>query len=55
MLGKQATARVELTGPDASLQETDLMEWNDGPTISASGGMELRLKPFEIRTYKLHR
>ncbi len=35
------------------LQATDLMEWNDEETLTTGGSIELQLKPFEIRTYKM--
>ena len=54
---------VERFGKDSSitlgfdnsvkLTETNLMEWEDGETISVDKNIELTLKPFEIRTYKV--
>jgi alpha-mannosidase len=52
-LGRYATARLELTDSDAIIQETDLMEWSDGPVLPDAASFEVKLKPFEIRTYKL--
>jgi alpha-mannosidase len=51
-LGRHTIARLEPTDPATRVVETDLMEWNDGPTLSGAS-LELQLKPFEIRTYKL--
>ncbi len=51
--GCETTAQLELTNPDAVLQETDLMEWNDNTPLSDDDKMALRFKPFEIRTFKL--
>jgi alpha-mannosidase len=54
---------VERFGKDSSitlgfdkavvLTETNLMEWEDSDTISVNKNIELTLKPFEIRTYKI--
>jgi hypothetical protein len=55
MLGRHTVARLDARDQEATLQETDLMEWNDGPAQSMTGPVNLPLKPFEICTYKLHR
>jgi len=52
-LGRRSHGRLEIDLPDASLEETDLMEWQSGRPIPISGGFELPLQPFEIKTYKL--
>ena len=52
--GCETSAVVTLTHGDATLVETDLMEWN---AIDSLGGGTLRIpmKPFEIRTFKIIR
>ena len=37
----------------ATLVDTNLMEWTDGEQVSIEDGIDIELKPFEIRTYKL--
>lgn len=36
------------------LVETNLLEWTGGPSLKAkNGAVEVKLKPFEIRTFKV--
>ncbi len=51
--GRHSSGRLEIDLPGASLEETDLMEWTSQKLTSVTGPVELRMKPFEIRTYKL--
>ncbi|MDD3885625.1 MAG: glycoside hydrolase family 38 C-terminal domain-containing protein [Victivallaceae bacterium] len=45
---------LHTTLANASVVETDLMEWHDGkPVKFTNGSLELDMKPFEIRTYKV--
>lgn len=39
---------------EVTLVETDLMEWKDGERQTISGLLNVTLKPFEIRTYKVY-
>lgn len=51
--GRHSTCRVIPAAAEATLVETNLMEWNDGERLACRGGVEVTLKPFEIRTYKI--
>ena len=51
-LGRETTATVTLNEEKATLAETDLMEWNELATLG-SGRIEISMKPFEIRTFKV--
>ena len=51
-LGCETTAKVTLNDEKATLTETDLMEWNDIATLG-SGRIEITMKPFEIRTFRV--
>ncbi len=50
--GRHSKATLYLKGKN-QLQSTDLMEWQDGETVTVDGSIEISLKPFEIRTYKI--
>lgn len=49
--GGNATGTLICNG--GTIQETDLMEWQDGPTQSCREPLTLKLGRFEIRTFKL--
>ncbi|MFT5240879.1 MAG: alpha-mannosidase, partial [Kiritimatiellia bacterium] len=50
--GRDTTATVTLSDEKATLTETDLMEWNTIATLGR-GRIEIPMKPFEIRTFKI--
>jgi alpha-mannosidase len=50
--GRRSTATLTVSGA-SELVETNLMEWTDGGHTPCTEPVELVLKPFEIRTYKL--
>jgi alpha-mannosidase len=52
-LGRQSKGKLLIDHPGATLIETHLMEWEDGDEINCDGSVEIDLKPFEIRTWKL--
>jgi alpha-mannosidase len=37
-----------------SISETNLVEWEDNEIIEINNEFEISMKPFEIRTYKIH-
>ena len=39
--------------PKAKLIETNLLEWTEGKSISGARPVEISMRPFEIRTYKI--
>jgi alpha-mannosidase len=39
--------------PKARLVETNLLEWTEGKTINCAEPVEITMRPFEIRTYKI--
>jgi alpha-mannosidase len=51
--GRQSKGKLMINQPGATLMETNLMEWLDGDEIKVDGYVEIELKPFEIRTWKL--
>jgi alpha-mannosidase len=51
-LGCETTATVELADATVTLVETDLLEW-DNLSDFGSGCIEVAMKPFEIRTFKI--
>jgi alpha-mannosidase len=51
--GCHSTGRLTVTISGAYLEETDLLEWANGIHIPANQPIDVSLKPFEIRTYKL--
>jgi len=52
--GLDSSITLALQPPWSRLQETNLLEWTDGPTTEVTGGaVTVTLKPFEIRTYRL--
>lgn len=51
--GCYSTGTMELMDKKAKLTETDLIEWNDGKVIPSKNPIKLKLKPFEIRTYRI--
>ena len=51
-LGCETTATVVLADPTATLVETDLLEWDNLQNLG-SGCVEVAMKPFEIRTFKI--
>ena len=53
--GRFSTGILNITDPAMQLVETNLMEWTDGESTSCDKPIEISLKPFEIRTYKLIR
>jgi alpha-mannosidase len=52
-LGRCSCGELNVGLPNASLEETDLMEWTSQKLTQVTGPVDLRMKPFEIRTYKL--
>lgn len=50
--GRQSACRLFTCGK-AELVETNLVEWADGKRMRCGGSVDLVLKPFEIRTYKV--
>jgi alpha-mannosidase len=52
--GCETTAKVSLAHADSKLVETDLMEWHDLENL-AGPAVEIPMKPFEIRTFKIVR
>ena len=50
--GRRSAGLLQLAGTGARLVETDLLEWSDGPAHDGPD-VELTLRPFEIRTYKI--
>ncbi len=54
--GADSSGVLRIAGPRMKLRETDLMEWNDGKPIPLQNGcVELKFRPFQIRTFKLKR
>lgn len=51
--GRHSSGQLVVNIRKGILLETDLLEWSDGPQIPTDKAVELRLHPFEIRTYKL--
>ncbi len=52
--GKNSSGTLMLNGGNRSIAETDMMEWNLlGDRIEGKDEVEISLKPFEIRTYRL--
>ncbi|MDT8389339.1 MAG: glycoside hydrolase family 38 C-terminal domain-containing protein [Lentisphaeria bacterium] len=51
-LGCETTATVDLTDATATLVETNLLEWKNLQDLG-SGRVEVAMKPFEIRTFKI--
>ena len=51
-LGCETTATVELADTTATLVETDVLEWENLQELG-SGCVEVAMKPFEIRTFKI--
>lgn len=52
--GRNSAATITIQPPYRRLVETNLMEWTEGAALDVVGGTaEVKLKPFEIRTYKL--
>jgi alpha-mannosidase len=51
--GKASKARLSLKTKGLNLVETDLLEWNDGRVVSCETPVDLQMKPFEIRTFKV--
>jgi alpha-mannosidase len=48
--GCRTTARIRTAGGNATVTETDLLEWRD---LSPVRGGRVQMKPFEIRTFKI--
>ena len=53
--GRHSTAILQVAGSGAKLIPTNLMEWEDGQAIDGTGPITIKLKPFEIATYKMVR
>ncbi len=54
--GEFSKITLELSGKNAILIETNLIEWENGAEfIAENGRVELKFSPFEIRTFKLKR
>ncbi len=50
--GQRCRAIITPSNANTSICETDLMEWHDQPSFPI-GPVDIELKPFEIRTFKL--
>ncbi|MFA6292137.1 MAG: glycosyl hydrolase-related protein, partial [Victivallales bacterium] len=51
--GHTSSGILKVNSPKAKLVETNLLEWTEGKTISALKPLEIAMRPFEIRTYKI--
>jgi alpha-mannosidase len=51
--GRSSKGQLVIHNKNARLVETDLMEWTEGKATECGQPIQLELKPFEIRTYKL--
>ena len=51
--GCHSVGQLKVLNREATLIETNLMEWTDAETIACTDPVNLVLKPFEIRTYKI--
>ena len=52
--GARSHGKLIFRDKNTRLRETNLMEWEDGAEIKAENGeIDIQLKPFEIRTYKM--
>jgi alpha-mannosidase len=51
--GRHSVGRLTVNMKEAVLEETDLLEWSQGQRLAANLPVELKLNPFEIRTFKL--
>lgn len=51
--GCYSNGSIEVIDKNATLAETDMVEWNDGEIIPSDQPIKLKLKPFEIRTYRI--
>ena len=50
--GETGTAEITLKSKKAQLIETDMMEWNEIAKF-AGNTVEVTMKPFEIKTFKI--
>jgi alpha-mannosidase len=51
--GHTSKGILKLNSPKAKLVETNLLEWTEGKTINGVKLVEITMRPFEIRTYKI--
>ncbi|HBC87363.1 MAG TPA: alpha-mannosidase 2c1 [Lentisphaeria bacterium] len=51
--GHTSKGILKVNIPKAKLVETNLMEWTDGRAMSCAKPVEITMRPFEIRTYKI--
>jgi len=51
--GRESTCTLSTNAAISTAVECDLMEWHDAEELDCSDAIELTLKPFEIRTFKL--
>jgi alpha-mannosidase len=51
--GRRARGKLVVADAKAKVVETSLLEWEDTPVKAEAGVVDLELKPFEIRTYKI--
>lgn len=51
--GKNSEGELVFDKPGHKLIETDIMEWKDGREIKCKNSHTLKLKPFEIATFKI--
>ncbi len=51
--GVHSDCTLHVADSGATLVETNIIEWQDGDTLACTKPVELTLKPFEIRTFKL--
>ncbi len=52
--GRHSHGILKLTNKYSRIVETDLMEWHDKEIGQSGNEIELKLKPFEIKTLKIH-
>ncbi len=52
--GRNSSATLQFADPSAKIVECDIMEWkNTGSPRPCAKGVEIKMRPFEIRTYKI--
>ena len=51
--GRTSKGILNISLPKAKLVETNLLEWTDGKSIACAKPVEITMRPFEIRTYKI--
>ncbi|HCE43840.1 MAG TPA: alpha-mannosidase 2c1 [Lentisphaeria bacterium] len=51
--GHTSKGVLNVNVPKAKLVETNLLEWTEGRSVSCAKPVEISMRPFEIRTYKI--